>query len=74
VLPALRAGIYNKDADKKIYSSLLKRDEEIAEFYLKLKYVVAETLPFKKGLFKVYDFHRGQFGYDKNNNIKMFDY
>ncbi len=74
VLPALRAGIFNKEADKKIYSALLKRDEEIAEFYLKLKHVVAETLPFKKGLFKVYDFHRGQFGYDKDNNIKMFDY
>lgn len=74
VLPALRGGIFNKEANKKIYTALANHDQDIADFYVKLRDVVAETLPFKSGLFKTYDFHRGQFGYDKKNNIKMFDY
>ncbi len=74
VSEALKKAKYNKDTFNKIYSIVKNQDPEIAEFFVKLYDNVIETSKFKSGIFDVYDFHSGQFGYDKKGNIKMLDY
>jgi hypothetical protein len=62
-----------KDWDK-LYNDIEQQDPEIADFYAKLYNNVVQTRSFKSGWFDTYDFHKGQFGYDKDKNIKMLDF
>jgi len=74
VLEAIKIGEKDEKRWNQFYEYIKKQDEEIADFFVKLYNNVVETKPFKKGLFKTYDFHKGQFGYDKDHKIKMLDY
>jgi hypothetical protein len=74
VLGAIKVSLKNEQVRKSITSKINEQDPEIAQFFNKLTDVVGKTKPFKSGLFDTYDFHRGQFGYDKKQNIKMLDF
>jgi hypothetical protein len=74
VLEAIEAGERKEEVFNWIYNKIKEQDKEIADFYIKLYNNVIETKQFKKGWFDVYDFHKGQFGYDKQHNVKMLDY
>jgi hypothetical protein len=62
-----------KDWDK-LYNDIKQQDQEIADFYTKLYNNVIQTRRFKSGWLDTYDFHKGQFGYDKDNKVKMLDF
>jgi len=74
VLGAIKSTERNKEEWDKLYDNIKQQDPEIADFYTKLYNNVVQTKRFKSGWFDTYDFHKGQFGYDKNNNVKMLDF
>jgi hypothetical protein len=74
VLGAIKSTEYNEKEWDKLYDNIKQQDPEIADFYTKLYNNVIQTKRFKKGLFSTYDFHKGQFGYDEKNNVKMLDF
>jgi len=74
VLGAIEAGEHKEKVWDWIYNKIKEQDEEIADFFAKLYNNVVQTKPFKKWSLDVYDFHKGQFGYDKKGNVKMLDY
>jgi hypothetical protein len=74
VLGAIKSTERNKNEWDKLYNNIKQQDPEIADFYTKLYNNVIQTKRFKSGLFDTYDFHRGQFGYDKKQNVKMLDF
>jgi len=74
VLGAIKSTERNEKEWDKLYDNIKQQDPEIADFYTKLYNNVVQTKRFKSGLFDTYDFHKGQFGYDKKNNVKMLDF
>jgi hypothetical protein len=73
ILDIIKRAERNEDYFNKIVDQVKQQDEEIADFFIKLYNNVVETKQFRSGLFSVYDFHKGQFGYDKKGNIKCLD-
>jgi hypothetical protein len=73
ILDAIKKTERNENEWNKLHNSIKQQDPEIADFYTKIYNNVVQTKPFRSGLFQVYDFHKGQFGYDKKGNIKMLD-
>ena len=74
VLGAIKSTEYNEKEWDKLYDNIKQQDPEIADFYTDLYNNVIQTKRFKKGLFNTYDFHKGQFGYDDDKNVKMLDF
>jgi hypothetical protein len=73
ILDIIKRAERSEDYFNKIVDQVKQQDEEIADFFIKLYNNVVETKQFRSGLFSVYDFHKGQFGYDKKGNIKCLD-
>jgi hypothetical protein len=73
LLDIIKRAERSEDYFNKIVDQVKQQDEEIADFFIKLYNNVVETKQFRSGLFSVYDFHKGQFGYDKKGNIKCLD-
>jgi len=73
ILDIIKRAERSEDYFNKIVNQVKQQDEEIADFFIKLYNNVVETKQFRSGLFSVYDFHKGQFGYDKKGNIKCLD-
>ena len=73
ILDIIKRSERNEDYFNKTVAQIKQQDDEIADFFIKLYNNVVETKQFRSGLFSVYDFHRGQFGYDKKGNIKCLD-
>ena len=74
VLEAISQGSHDERRWNEIYEFIKQQDKEIADFFTKLYNNVIQTMPFKQGLFDTYDFHKKQFGYDKDRKVKMLDY
>ena len=74
ILSTIKRAERDKDYFDKLVAKIRQQDDEIADFYIKLYNNVVQTKRFKSGWFDIYDFHGGQFGYDKKGNIKMLDF
>lgn len=74
ILNTIKRAERNKDYFNKTVAEIRQQDDEIADFFIKLYNNVVQTKRFKSGWFDIYDFHKGQFGYDKKGNIKMLDF